>query len=183
MRIWRHTQGENMLRESSVSYLAKTGEETEHWKAFKKRGDLLPGWAQQPPSCELGLLSPFEKILELNFCQLHLQKYLAVHKSAAGNFFLLVFFKFYVWEDLQDGKGVRCVDHLHPHRYIRNTSICGTTPTEHLLNDGRRSQTSQKARNPPHTWVGQKKKRKNRDKRIGTGLAPLGGICEGGKLS
>ena len=28
-----------------------------------------------------------------------------------------------------------------------------------------------------------KEKRKNRDKRIGTGLEPLGGSCEGGKLS
>ena len=41
-----------------------------------------------------------------------------------------------------------------------NTSTCGTTPTEHLLNSGRRPQTSQKARNSPHTWVGQKKKEK-----------------------
>ena len=38
-------------------------------------------------------------------------------------------------------------DHLPPHKYIRNTSTCGTTPTEHLLNAGRRPQTSQKARN------------------------------------
>ena len=35
--------------------------------------------------------------------------------------------------------------HLPPHRYIKNTSTCGTTPTEHLLNAGRRPQTSQKA--------------------------------------
>ena len=48
--------------------------------------------------------------------------------------------------------------HLPLHKYIRNTSTCGTTPTEHLLNAGRRPQTSQKARNSPHTWVGQKKK-------------------------
>ena len=41
----------------------------------------------------------------------------------------------------------------------------GATPTEHLLNTGRRPQTSQKARNSPRTWVGQKKKQrqKNRD--------------------
>ena len=39
-----------------------------------------------------------------------------------------------------------------------NTSTCGTTLTEHLLNAGRRLQTSQKARNSPRTWVGQKKK-------------------------
>ena len=32
--------------------------------------------------------------------------------------------------------------------------------TEHLLNTGRRPQTSQKARKSPCTWVGQKKKEK-----------------------
>ena len=46
-------------------------------------------------------------------------------------------------EDIQDGGGVRCGDHLPPHKYIKNTSTCGTTPTEHLLNIGRRPQTSQ----------------------------------------
>ena len=85
-------------------------------------------------------------------------------------------------EDLQDGGGVRCGDHLPPHKYIRNTSTCGTTPTEHLQNAGRRPQTSQKARNSPRTWVGQKKKEKQRQ-RIGTGPAPVGGSCEGGKVS
>ena len=48
------------------------------------------------------------------------------------------------WSDLQDGRGVRCGDHLSPHKCIKNTSTCGTTPTEHLLNAGRRPQTSQK---------------------------------------
>ena len=86
------------------------------------------------------------------------------------------------WE-LQDGGRVRRRDHLPPHKYIRNTSTCGTTPTEHLLNAGRRPQTPQKARNSPRTWVGQKKKEKNRDKRIGMGPAPVGGRCEGGKVS
>ena len=84
--------------------------------------------------------------------------------------------------DLQDGKGVRRGDHLPPHKYIRNTSTCGTTPTEHLQDASRRPQTSQKARNSPRTWVGQKKKEK-RDKRIGMGPVPLGGSCEGGKVS
>ena len=60
-------------------------------------------------------------------------------------------------EDLQDGGGVRRGDHLPPQKYIKNTSTCGTTPTEHLLNAGRRPQTSQKAGNSPRTWVGQKK--------------------------
>ena len=62
--------------------------------------------------------------------------------------------------DLQDGGGVRCGDHLPPHRYIKNTSTCGTTPTGHLLNASRRPQISQKARN----WVGQKKKEKTETK-------------------
>ena len=66
--------------------------------------------------------------------------------------------------DLQDGGGVRHGDHLPPHKYIRNTSTCGTTLTEHLLNAGRRRQTSQKARNSPHTWIGQKKKEKTEAK-------------------
>ena len=66
--------------------------------------------------------------------------------------------------DLQDGRGVRRGDHLPPHRYIKNASTCGTTPTEHLLNAGRRPQTSQKARNSPCTWVGQKKKGKTEKK-------------------
>ena len=84
--------------------------------------------------------------------------------------------------DLQDGRRVRCGDHLAPHKYIRNTSTCGTTPTEHLLNAGRRPQTSPNARNYPRIWVGQKKKEKTRDKRIGMGPAPLGGSCEGEKF-
>ena len=33
--------------------------------------------------------------------------------------------------ELQDGGRVRRGDHLPPHKYIRNTSTCGTTPTEH----------------------------------------------------
>ena len=85
--------------------------------------------------------------------------------------------------DFQDGGGVRREDHLPPHKYIRNTSKCGTTTTEHLLNTGRRPQTSQKARNSP-TYLGRAiGKRKNRDKRIGMGPAPVGGSREGGKVS
>ena len=51
--------------------------------------------------------------------------------------------------DLQDGGRVRCGDHLPPHKYIRNTFACGTTPTEHLLNAGRRPHTSQKGLEAP----------------------------------
>ena len=83
----------------------------------------------------------------------------------------------------QDGGRVRHGDHLASHRYIRNTSTRGTVPTEHPLNAGRRRQTSQKARNSP-TYLGRaKEKRNNRDKRIGTAPAPVGGSCEGGKVS
>ena len=57
-----------------------------------------------------------------------------------------------VLENLQDGGGVRRGDHLPPQKYVRNTSTCGTTHTEHHLNAGRRPQTSQKARNSPRTW-------------------------------
>ena len=77
------------------------------------------------------------------------------------------------WRDLQDGGRVRRGDHLPPHKYIRNTSTCGTTPTEHLLNADRRPQTSPKARKSPCTRVGQKKKQrqKNRDRTCTTGRA------------
>ena len=72
--------------------------------------------------------------------------------------------------DHQDGGGVRRGDHLPPHKYIRNTSTRGTAPTEHLLNAGRRPQTSQKARNSSRTWVGQKKKEKTDTKELGQDL-------------
>ena len=65
---------------------------------------------------------------------------------------------------MEDGGGVRHGDNLPPHKYIKNTTTRGTTPTEHLLNAGRRTQTSQKARNSPRTWVGQKKKEKTETK-------------------
>ena len=45
---------------------------------------------------------------------------------------------------LQDGRGIRRGDHLPHHKYIKTTSTCGTSPTEHLLKAGRRPQTSQK---------------------------------------
>ena len=50
----------------------------------------------------------------------------------------------YFRRHLQDGGEVRRGDHLPPHKYIKTTSTCRTTPTEHLLNTGRRPQTSQK---------------------------------------
>ena len=64
--------------------------------------------------------------------------------------------------DLQDGGGGRR-EITFLHKYIKNTSTCRTTPTEHILNAGRKPQTSQKARKSPHTWVGQKEKEKIRE--------------------
>ena len=61
-------------------------------------------------------------------------------------------------------------DRLPPHKHIRNTPTCGTTPTEHLLNAGRRPQTSQKARNSP-TYLGRaKEKEKTETKEQGRDL-------------
>ena len=45
---------------------------------------------------------------------------------------------------VQDGR-VRHGDYLLPHKCTKNTSACGTAPTEHLLNVGKRPQTSKKA--------------------------------------
>ena len=63
--------------------------------------------------------------------------------------------------DLQDGRGVRHGHHLPPHKYIKNTSTCGTPTTEQLLNAGRRPQTSQKEQKPKdnlHAEAGPKPK-------------------------
>ena len=70
-------------------------------------------------------------------------------------------FKRWLREELQEGRKVRRGDHLPPHKYIRNTSTCATTPTKPLLNAGRRPQTSQKARNSP-TYLGRAKKKKEK---------------------
>ena len=43
-------------------------------------------------------------------------------------------FKIKCGEHLQDGGGLGREDYLPPHKYIKNTSTCGRTPTEHLLN-------------------------------------------------
>ena len=53
------------------------------------------------------------------------------------------------------------------------TATCGTTPKEHLNTD-RRPQTSQKARNSPRTWVGQKKKEKTETKKNRDGTCTSG---------
>ena len=84
--------------------------------------------------------------------------YPPVRKFRVSSCRLVVCLKITMRGELQDGGGVRRRDQLPPHKYIRNTSTRGTAPTEHPLNAGRRPQTSQKARNSPRTWLGQKKK-------------------------
>ena len=86
--------------------------------------------------------------------------------------------------DLQDGRRVRHGDPLPSHKYIRNTPTCGTTPTEQLLNEcWQKTSDFPKGKKLP-TYLGRaKEKRKNRDKRIGMGPAPLGGSSEAGKVS
>ena len=79
------------------------------------------------------------------------------------------FSTWFSWGNLQDGGGVRCGDHLPPHKYIRNTSACGTILTEHLLNTGGRPQTSLKARNSPCTKEKRKNRQRNRDRTCTSG--------------
>ena len=62
--------------------------------------------------------------------------------------------------------------------YIWNSS--NRTPTERWQ---KTSDLPKGKELPTHNWVGQKKKRKNRDKRIGAGPAPQGGSWGGGKVS
>ena len=54
------------------------------------------------------------------------------------------------------------------------------TPTEHLLILAEDIRPPKRQDNLHRNWVGQKKKK---DKRIGMGPVPLGGSCEGGKVS
>ena len=50
------------------------------------------------------------------------------------------------------------------HRYVQNTSICQTVCIEHLLNTGKRPQTSERARKPPHNRLGWKKRERERER-------------------
>ena len=50
------------------------------------------------------------------------------------------------------------------HKYIKNTSTCGTVLTEYLLNAGRRRWTTKRARKSLCNQVGQKEKEKNKKK-------------------
>ena len=47
-------------------------------------------------------------------------------------------------------------------KYTKNTSTCGTIHKEHLLNTGRRPQTSKSAKKSPCNWEGQKQSKKKR---------------------
>ena len=68
--------------------------------------------------------------------------------------------------------------HIHQ-KYIYMWNNSYRVPTERW----QKTSDLPKGKKLPTYWVGQKKKRKNRDKRIGTGPAPRGGSCEGGKVS
>ena len=64
-------------------------------------------------------------------------------------------------------------------KYIYMWSNSYRTPTEHW----QKTSDFPKGKKLP-TYLGRaKEKRKHRDKRIRTGPAPLGGSCEGGKVS
>ena len=55
-------------------------------------------------------------------------------------------------------------DHLSPHKHIKNISTYGTAPTQHLLDAGRRHQTSKKASLSHQNEVRQKIKFKKRQR-------------------
>ena len=80
---------------------------------------------------------------------------------------------------LQDGGRVRRGGHLPPQKYIYMWNNPYRTPIERW----RKTSDCPKGKKLC-TYLGRaKEKRKNRDKRIGTGPAPLGGSWEGGKVS
>ena len=67
---------------------------------------------------------------------------------------------------------------------IHQKNFCmWNTPIEHLLNVGRRPQTSRKARRSPQNEVGQKIKIKKETKNLKGESAPWGGSRGGGKVS
>ena len=66
--------------------------------------------------------------------------------------------------DLQDGRGVRRGDHLPLHKYIRNTSICGTILQNTYWTLAEDLRLPKRQETPPRTWVGQKKEEKERQK-------------------
>ena len=80
--------------------------------------------------------------------------------------------------DIQGGGGVRHGDHPPPHKYIYMWNNSYRTPTERW----QKTSDLTKGKKLP-TYLGRaKEKRKTRDKRIGTGPAPVGGNREGEKF-
>ena len=71
------------------------------------------------------------------------------------------------------------VELTFPHKNMKNTSTSGTVHTEHLLNAGRRPQTSKKVRKHPDNWLGQKEKEKERNRHR---ACSRGESSEGGKV-
>ena len=69
------------------------------------------------------------------------------------------------------------MEHTSSHKYIKNISTFGTILTEHLLNPGRRPQTTESARKSPHNQVGQKEKEKKKKERERN----LDGTCTPGR--
>ena len=52
--------------------------------------------------------------------------------------------------DIQDAGRVRRGDHLPSHKYIRNTSTCGTTPTEKPTERWQKTSDLPKGKKLPH---------------------------------
>lgn len=67
------------------------------------------------------------------------------------------------------GPGAHLLPQIHPN------CVKMWILTEHLSNVGRGPQTSEMARKSPHDWVGQMKKKREREKGIGTGSVPSEG--------
>ena len=57
------------------------------------------------------------------------------------------------------------------YKYIKNASKCETVLTRHLLNAGRRTQTSKRARKSLYNWIEQKEEETEREKEVRTGHA------------
>ena len=96
---------------------------------------------------------------------------------------ILEFLKVKLEGDLQEGRGVGRRNHLPPHKYIKDNIYMWNssyrTPTERW----QKTSALPKGKKLP-TYLGRaKEKRKNSNNRIGKEPTPLGGSCEGGKVS
>ena len=68
------------------------------------------------------------------------------------------------------------------HNYIENTTACGTVLTEHLLNAGRRPQTSERSRDLHVTVYDKRRKIKERERNL-DGTWSQGRSCGRGNFS